>query len=131
MFTVPGKHIVEVRDLQKRLKEMSGVLLGPHDLRRTVASDLFGDTRNLDTVGMALGHAGSEGNVSAGYVVYLERLRALRPLYKARERRLRQLAGLDNEADPLAQLTNEQRAVYRAAMEMLKANGINRLPVSC
>ena len=46
----------------------------------------------------------------------LERLRALRPLYEARERRLRQLAGLEISLDPMAHLT---------AMEMLKANGIN------
>lgn len=121
---VEGKHLVEIRDLQAHLYEASGVKLGPHDLRRTVASDLFGDTQNLDTVGLALGHASSEGNVSAGYVVDLERLRALRPLYEARERRLRQLAGIEKDTDPLAHLTVEQRAVYRAAMDMLKANGI-------
>lgn len=122
---VEGKHIVEVRDLQDKLRELSGVSLGPHDLRRTVASDLFGDTQNLDTVGLALGHASSEGNVSAGYVVDLERLRALRPLYEARERRLRQLAGLESNPDPMAHLTAEQRAVYKAAMDMLKASGIS------
>lgn len=122
-----GKHLVEIRDLQQRLFEASSVKLGPHDLRRTVASDLFGDTQNLDTVGLALGHVSSEGNVSAGYVVDLERLRALRPLYEAREQRLRQMAGIEKNPDPLAHLTAEQRAVYRAAMEMLKASGITLL----
>lgn len=122
---LPGKHIVEVRDLQNQLKEKSGVRLGPHDLRRTVASDLFGDTQNLDTVGLALGHAGSEGNVSAGYVVDLERLRALRPLYEARERRLRQLAGVDMRVDPLAHLTSKQRIILDAAKQMLKDSGID------
>lgn len=125
---IAGKHIVEVRDLQDKLREMSGVSLGPHDLRRTVASDLFGDTQNLDTVGLALGHASSEGNVSAGYVVDLERLRALRPLYEARERRLRQIAGLEISLDPMAHLTSEQRAVYKAATDMLRASGIALLP---
>ncbi|WP_343214987.1 tyrosine-type recombinase/integrase [Dokdonella sp.] len=119
-----GKHLVEVRDIQEALRSTSGIWLGPHDLRRTVASDLFGDTQNLDTVGLALGHSGSEENVSAGYVVDMERLRALRPLYEARERRLRQVAGLETDIDPLAHFTSEQRAVYRAAMEMLKASGI-------
>jgi len=123
--TVKGKHLVEIRELQTALFQASRVKLGPHDLRRTVASDLFGDTQNLDTVGLALGHASSEGNVSAGYVVDLERLRALRPLYEARERRLRQLAGIEKDTDPLAHLTSEQRAVYRAAMAMLKASGID------
>jgi integrase len=121
---VDGKHLVEVRDIQEMLRKASGIWVGPHDLRRTVASDLFGDTRNLDTVGLALGHAGSEGNVSAGYVVDMERLRALRPLYEAREQRLRQAAGLETIIDPFAHFTSEQRAVYRAAMEMLKASGI-------
>lgn len=77
---------------------------------------LDGDFAVRDTVGLALGHASSEGNVSAGYVVDLERLRALRPLYEARERRLRQLAGLEINLDPMAHLTAEQRAVYKAAM---------------
>ncbi len=122
---VDGKHLVEVRDFQAELRETAGIWVGPHDLRRTVASDLFGDTRNLDTVGLALGHAGSEGNVSAGYVVDMERLRALRPLYEARERRLRQLAGLELDVDPLAHLTAAQRAVFDAAMGMLKSNGID------
>jgi integrase len=122
---VAGKHLVELRDLQVVLQKTSGIWVSPHDLRRTVASDLFGDTKNLDTVGLALGHAGSEGNVSAGYVVDLERLRTLRPLYEAREHRLRQLAGIEKEVDSLAGLTPEQKAVYQAAMAMLKATGVD------
>lgn len=59
-----------------------------------------GYTRDLRTVGLVLGHAASEGDVSAGYVPDRARLRALRPLYENRERDLKQLAGLEEANDP-------------------------------
>lgn len=121
---IKGRHIVEIRDAQERLREASGLWIGPHDLRRTMASDVFGDTRDLRTVGMVLGHAASEGDVSAGYVPDRARLRALRPLYENRERELRRIAGLEATADPLAHLTAKQRIVMEAAESMLRAAGI-------
>ena len=118
-------NIVEIRDVQQRLKEASGLWIGPHDLRRTLASDIFGDTRDLRTVGMVLGHAASEGDVSAGYVPDRARLRALRPLYENRERDLRRIAGVEAATnDPLAHLTDKQRIVMEAAESMLRAAGI-------
>jgi len=119
-----GRHIVEIRDVQQRLREASGLWIGPHDLRRTMASDIFGDTRDLRTVGMVLGHATSEGDVSAGYVPDRARLRALRPLYENRERDLRRIAGVEAATDPLAHLTDKQRIVMEAAESMLRAAGI-------
>lgn len=121
---IKGRHIIEIRDVQQQLQEASGLWIGPHDLRRTMASDIFGDTRDVRTVGMVLGHAASEGDVSAGYVPDRARLRALRPLYETRERDLRRLAGLEESADPLAHLTNEQRAILGAAEAMLRNAGI-------
>ncbi len=120
----PDKHIVEIREVQKRLKEASGLWIGPHDLRRTLAGDVFGNTLDVRTVGMVLGHAKSEGDVTASYVPDKERLRALRPVYEARERELRRLIGVETNIDPLAYLTNEQRAILGAAEAMLRSAGI-------
>lgn len=120
----PGKHIVEIREVQKQLQAASGLWIGPHDLRRTLAGDVFGDTLDIRTVGMVLGHAKSDGDVTASYVPDKERLRALRPVYETRERELRKLAGVEVTNDPLAHLTNEQRAILGAAEAMLKSAGI-------
>jgi len=121
---VKGRHIVELRDVQERLREASGLWIGPHDLRRTLASHVFGDTRDLRTVGMVLGHSASEGDVSAGYVPDRERLRALRPMYENRERELRRLVGIEGTNDPPALLTPEQRAILNAVEAMLRSAGI-------
>lgn len=120
----PGKHIVEIREVQKLLKEASGLWIGPHDLRRTLAGDVFGDTLDVRTVGMVLGHAKSDGDVSASYVPDKERLRALRPVYEARERELRRLTGVEVTNDPLSGLSSEQRAILVAAEAMLRSAGI-------
>ena len=110
--------------MQKRLEEASGLWIGPHDLRRTVAGDAFRDTLDSRTFGRVLGHAKSEGDVTASYVPDKERLRALRPVYETRERELRRLAGVETVSDPLAGLTNEQRAILGAAEAMLRSAGI-------
>ena len=73
---------------------------------------MFGDTRNVRTVGLALGHAASDSDVSAGYLPDAEWLRSFRPLYEARERCLRALVGFEANGDSL---TPGQRAVADAA----------------
>lgn len=120
--TVEGAHVVEVRDVQALLEQASGLWIGPHDLRRTLASDVFGDTKNVRTVGLALGHAASDGDVSAGYLPDAERLRALRPLYEQREQRLRALVGLKTVAP---KMTREQRAIAKGVEDMLRGAGIS------
>lgn len=86
---------------------------------------MFGDTLDIRTVGMVLGHAKSEGDVTASYVPDKERLRALRPVYETRERELRRLAGVETVSGPLTGLTNEQlRAILGAAEAMLRSAGI-------
>lgn len=114
--------VVEVRKVQQLLFDQSGLWIGPHDLRRTLAADIFGDTKNVHSVGMALGHAASEQNVSAGYVPLAERLRTLRPLYEARERRLKQLIGIEKKT---ASLSAKQKAIFEAAELMLRNAGIS------
>jgi integrase len=114
--------VVEVRKVQQLLLDQSGLWIGPHDLRRTLAADIFGDTKNVHSVGMALGHAASEQNVSAGYVPISERLRTMRPLYEARERRLKQLIGIEKKS---AALSQKQKAIFEAAELMLRNAGIS------
>ena len=66
-----------------------------------------------------------EGNqgwrCAGGHLPNAERLRSLRPLYKARDWRLRALVGFEGKADPP---TPGHRAVTEAADTMLKAVGI-------
>lgn len=98
-----------------------GLKIGLHDLRRTLAGELFGESKNLGTVAIALGHS-SAHDVTAGYVEALEAVEGLRPLYETRERRLRGLIGLD---DGLSQeLTDAQKPYLLAAVEMLKKAGL-------
>ena len=66
--------------------------------------------------------AASEQNVSAGYVPISERLRTMRPLYEARERRLKQLIGIEKKS---AALSQKQRAIFEAAEQMLRNAGIS------
>lgn len=93
-------------------------------MRCPPAGDVFGDTLDVRTVGMVLGHAKSDGDVSASYVRDKERLRALRPVYETRERELRRLAGVKTVTDSLAHLTSEQRANLGAAEATLRSAGI-------
>lgn len=76
-------------------------------VRRLPAGDVFGDTLDVRTVGMVLGHAKSDGDVSASYVPDKERLRALRPVYETRERELQRLVGGNRDRFPGA---SNQRA---------------------
>lgn len=110
--------IVEIRPLLERLHAQTGVYLNAHDLRRTVATDILGDTNDLGTVGIALGHSES---VTAGYIQ--RRVAILRPVFVAREARLRREAGLD--APAATGLTTTQMMVLRTARGMMREAGID------
>lgn len=99
-----------------------GLKIGLHDLRRTLAGELFGESKNLGTVAIALGHSSAQ-DVTAGYVEALEAVEGLRPLYEARERRLRRLIGLDD--GPAQEVTSDQKPYLLAAVEMLKRAGLD------
>jgi len=116
----PGEPIADYRTVALMLKETSGLWVRAHDLRRTLATDLFGDTLDVGTVERALGH-GSKKPVTMGYIQ--QAVEALRPLYVARERRLRQLSGLDPGASPAA-ITLAQEGMLAAAAALLKQAGL-------
>jgi len=109
--------ILEYRGLSVLLKEQTGVAIGAHDLRRDVATHVFGETLDVNSVAMALGH--KKKDVSIGYIQNVQA--TLRPLYLKRETRLRRLLGL--EAEPT--LTETQRAMLEAAKGLLKQAGLS------
>lgn len=91
-----------------------------HDLRRTLATELFGTTQNVATVEIALGH-GSKKAVTRGYIQ--SSVEALRPLYEARKKRLREVIGLDAAAGAPV-ISEAQQCVVAAATAILKQAGI-------
>ncbi len=87
----------------KALKKETGVWLTAHDLRRTVATEtaeLSG--LNSLTVSMTMAHSGGNASITQRYIQ--SRVKLLRPIFEQRERRLRELAGLQAiapESSPL------------------------------
>lgn len=104
--------ILEYRYLGARLKEQCGVWVGAHDLRRAVATEVFGETLDVNSVSLALGHR--KKNVSVDYIQDLQRV--LRPLFEKREHMLRRLLGLETEPE----LTDQQKGILEAARLLLK-----------
>ncbi len=86
-----GHSIADYRGVTEILQEQTCLWIRAHDLRRTLASKIFGTTINVATVEIAMGH-GSRKAVAAGYIQ--SAVEALRPLYEVRERRPRQMIGL-------------------------------------
>jgi hypothetical protein len=78
--------------------------------------------RAWGTVAVALGHRSGQ-KVSQDYVGAMEAIEGLRPLYEARETRLRRLIGLDQPEATVA-LTAEQKALVEGFAAMLKLQGI-------
>ncbi|WP_083931066.1 tyrosine-type recombinase/integrase [Solimonas variicoloris] len=95
---VAGKSLVDVRNVLGMLAKESGLTIRPHDLRRTFASELVGDTgSNLFLVKSAMNHAGINQDVTVGYFAIKAKVDALRPAYEVREARLKRLSG---QSDP-------------------------------
>jgi tRNA 2-selenouridine synthase SelU len=107
--------IVEIRPILEHLNAVSGIYINAHDLRRTVATDVYGDTKDLSTVGFALGHADS---ITSSYIQ--ERVAILRPIYEAREARIRTIAGLDKSSSGQQRLSESQLATLRNAHMILR-----------
>lgn len=94
------KHLVEIRNVLEILHKASGLKIGAHDLRRTFATELLGDSgANLFLVKAAMNHAAIGHDVTVGYISVKARVDALRPSFEVRERRLMQLAGVLQAAE--------------------------------
>jgi hypothetical protein len=115
-----GQPIADYRGVTEILRDQTGLWIRAHDLRRTLASEIFGTTQNVGTVEIALGHRSKQA-VTRGYIQ--SAVEALRPLYEAREKRLRQMIGLDAALTP-KQVTEAQQGMVAAALAILKEAGI-------
>ena len=101
-----GKHIVSPQKTLATINTLAEVEISTHDLRRTIATDIAGERHPQEAssmliAGAALQHAQRGGTASAtteGYV--LNRAEILRPIYQAREDRLREIAGLQPLGEP-------------------------------
>ena len=90
-----GKPIAEHRRALEELQAETGLWITAHDLRRTVAAETAGLSQsNAMLVSLTLNHSGGRASITQRY---LEGARAklLRPMFLARETRLRVLAGLE------------------------------------
>ena len=125
--TKTGK-IEDYRPIIRKLKVDTGLWIRLHDLRRTLASSVFGSVGDLGTVSIALGHASSQ-EVTAGYVQRNVALAALRDLYQTREKKLRQLIGLD-VAPSSAAFTDFQKSMIKTIQTLLKQAELEKLPAS-
>jgi hypothetical protein len=114
--------IADYRPLTRLLEKQTGEWIRLHDLRRTLASSVFGSVKDLGTVAIALGHK-SGMEVTAGYVPREEALNALREIYVAREKKLRLAIGLD-QAPNLDNLSVEQRVQVKMIRDMMKATNV-------
>jgi len=127
-------HLTDYRQVSKLLMARSalperdgqpaqpGLRIGLHDLRRTLAGELFGSSKNVGTVAFALGHSSGQ-DVTTGYIERQEALDGLRDLYVVRERRLRQLIGLEDTVDS-SSTTEAQRSVLAVVVSLLKQSGL-------
>jgi integrase len=123
--TKTGK-IEDYRPIIRKLQADTGLWIRLHDLRRTLATSVFGSAGDLGTVSIALGHA-SDKDVTAGYVQRQVALSALRELYHAREKKLRQLIGLDAAPASVA-FTEFQVSMVQTIQTLLKQAGLDKLP---
>lgn len=94
-----GKHLVEPRSALGTAEKSSGIKISMHDLRRAfageVAADVLGDKKgDFGLVKVAMNHADITNDVTQGYIMVKARLKMLRPIYEAHERRVFEAAGL-------------------------------------
>jgi integrase len=116
------------------LADQTGKRLTPHDLRRTVATDLALDVVVLQTAAAALNHA-AHGDYAQTRDYVQNKVRLLRPRYEQHEDRIRKLGGLPPLHGPapiqsLAELTPQQQWTVEAAQKMLRDVGLDGLPMT-
>ena len=130
MKTRPPEELLEKKTKppadEEHLEKKSGVWITLHDLRRTLATSVFGSVKDLGTVAVALGHK-SGHEVTVGYLERPESLDALREIYAAREKKLRLLIGLD-QAPNMHDLANAKRIEIRMIQNLIKDADFGDLP---
>ncbi|MGH8157668.1 MAG: tyrosine-type recombinase/integrase [Rhodanobacter sp.] len=123
-----SRRIEDYRPVTRVLFEQTGLWIGLHDLRRTLAGSVFGSAKDLGTVAIALGHSTGH-DVTMGYLQRQVALAALRELYVAREKVLRKLVGLDAPTPEDQTLSDAQRTMVELMRGMIKQVGLDAFPV--
>ena len=118
--------IEDYRPITRILLERTGLWIGLHDLRRTLAGSVFGSVKDLGTVAIALGHSTGQ-DVTMGYLQRQVALAALRELYVIREKTLRKVVGLDAPAPEDQALSEAQRTMVDLMRGMIKQVGLDAL----
>ncbi|HEY0198135.1 MAG TPA: tyrosine-type recombinase/integrase [Rhodanobacter sp.] len=118
--------IEDYRPITRLLFERTGLWIGLHDLRRTLAGSVFGSVKDLGTVAIALGHATGQ-DVTMGYLQRQVALAALRELYVIREKTLRKVVDLDAPAPEDQALSDAQRTMVDLMRGMIKQVGLDAL----
>lgn len=121
-----GKPIAEHRRALEELKAETGLWITAHDLRRTVAAETAGLSQsNGMLVSLTLNHSGGRAGITQRYL-HGARVKLLRPMFLAREARLRALAGLESleeekgPIDRLIEFLEAAREDPAAAQEISK-----------
>lgn len=99
-----GVHLVEPRSALAIGATASGMRITMHDLRRGFAGEVAADSMvdgegrikgDFGLVKVALNHADVKSDVTQGYIMVKPRLKMLRPIYEAHERRVFEAAGIE------------------------------------
>jgi hypothetical protein len=98
----------------------SGMLITMHDLRRVFAGEIAVDALadengnkkgDYALVKMALNHAAIKSDVTQGYIMVNPKLKMLRPIFLAHERRVLSAAGLEHLLPKDPKLAKEEDAM--------------------
>ena len=125
-----GVHLVEPRTALDLGQAAAGMRITMHDLRRgftgEIANDAIVDSDgnikgDFSLVKIALNHAGIKSDVTQGYIMIKPRLRMLRPIYLAHERRVFAAAGLDDLL-PKNQKQSGDEALITALLKKAKSD---------
>lgn len=128
---IRGKHLEIPTGALRVGDEVAGIKINMHDLRRTFAGDIAADvmvdadgrsTGNFGLVKVAMNHADIMSDVTQGYIMLKSRLKMLRPIYLAHERRVLTAAGLTHL---LPVETKTTQTDLQALLEALKSNADN------
>lgn len=123
-----GVHLVEPRAALDLGQTASGMRITMHDLRRGFAGEVAADTLvdengnikgDFGLVKIAMNHADIKSDVTQGYIMIKPRLKMLRPIYLAHEKRVFLAAGL-GDLLPNEPKQNETEDLIAALMKKAK-----------
>jgi len=126
-----GKAIANPRGIAELLAEETGLMIMPHDLRRTLATYMNKvslkeeEVGKLLLVGAALNHSrgNTGGQVSAATIGYIqEQVEVLRPAYQARENQFRRMVGLPILAAAEVEEATHTEGTIESVIAMAKAD---------